>query len=76
MLLRPQDNRSQKYRNIREAARPLNNKILKIIPKEVINRTAKDMTYIPHLFLELIEFNEICYNPMNTKFPLFCVFCV
>jgi len=31
------------------------------------------ISYIPHLFLEFLVINEICYNRMNIKYPLYCV---
>jgi len=43
MLLRPRSNGIEKYRNIRETGRSLNNEIIKVIPKVIIDRTAKDM---------------------------------
>ena len=61
MLLRPQDNRAQKYRDIREAARPLNSKIIKVIPREVINRTAKDMNMLSRGILVFDSENETNY---------------
>jgi hypothetical protein len=43
MLWLPESDRVRKYKRIREVGRSLNGKIVKVIPKEVIDRTAREM---------------------------------
>ena len=61
MLLRPPDKRVEKYRNIRETGRSLNNEILKVIPKQVIDRTAKEMRLLHKGMLVFDSQNETNY---------------
>ena len=46
MLWLPEGNRIQKYKSIREIGKSLNGKITKVIPKEVIDRTAREMNIL------------------------------
>ncbi len=59
MLWRPRSNRIEKYKNIRETSRALNNEIIKVIPKAVIDRTAKDMRLLFKGVLVLDSEDEI-----------------
>lgn len=43
MLWRPQSDKVRKYKKIRETGRNLNSKIFKVVPKDVMQRAAKDM---------------------------------
>lgn len=43
MLWFPESDRIEKYKSIREIGKSLNGKITKVIPKEVIDRTAREM---------------------------------
>ena len=59
MLWRPRSNGIKKYKNIRETGRALNNEIIKVIPKAVIDRTAKDMRLLFKGMLVLDSEDEI-----------------
>ena len=43
MLWRPKSDKVRRYKRIREAGSSLNDRIVKVIPKEVIERTAREM---------------------------------
>ena len=46
MLWLPEGDRIQKYKRIREIGKSLNGKITEIIPKEVIDRTSREMNFM------------------------------
>ena len=59
MLWRRQSSKIESYKEIRKAGRSLNSRIIKVIPKEVINRTAKDMRLLSKVVLVFDAENEL-----------------
>jgi len=58
MLWHPKSNRIKRYKKIRETGRALNSRIIEVIPREVINRTAKDMNMMSRNTLVLDSEDE------------------
>lgn len=61
MLRRPRSNGIKEYKKLRETARSLNSKIIKVVPKEVINQTAKDMNMLSGRTLVLDSEDELSF---------------
>jgi hypothetical protein len=61
MLWRPPDKIVEKYKNIRETGRLLNSKVIEVIPKQIIDRTAKEMRLLYKGMLVLDSEDETSY---------------
>ncbi len=59
MLWSPKGSKIREYRKVRELGRLLNDKIIKVIPKEVIDRTARDMRMLVKGILVLDSTDEL-----------------
>lgn len=71
MLWRPKSNRIKRYKTIRKTGRALNSKIIEVIPREVILRTAKDMNILSGntLVLDSQEETDFLFDRMIFDVP-------